>query len=76
MTGAQVALLVVGLAAVGGGVYIMTRPAAGAASKVVVASKPSQSLAGSLISTIGGRALSYGIDNAGSIEDAISDYFS
>jgi hypothetical protein len=69
-----VALLVVGLAAVGGGVYLMTRPAAGSVPKP--APKPSQSLAGSLISQLGGRAISYGIENAGSIEEAISDFFS
>lgn len=75
MTGAQVALIVVGLAVVGGGVFLMTRKPVVVGGGPKPAAKPSQSLAGSLISQLGGRALSYGIDNLGSIEDSISSFF-
>jgi hypothetical protein len=69
-----VALLVGGLVAVGGGVWVFTRTPAVAAR--AAAAKPSTSLAGSLISQIGGRALSTGLNFLeNKLEDSLGSYF-
>ena len=74
MKGWHVAVIVVGLAAVGGTVYLVTRRPA--ATAPLAASKPSQSVAGSLISQIGGRALSQGINYlGGKLEDQLDSLF-
>jgi hypothetical protein len=72
MKGWQVALIVGGLVAVGGGVYVFTRPGQPARA----AARPSQSAAGSLISQIGGRALSQGLNFLeGKLEDNLGSFF-
>jgi len=71
MKGVHVALIVVGLVAVGGAVFVFTRKP-GPLTGPLASSRPSQSVAGSLISQIGGRALSQGINFLGSkLEDSL-----
>lgn len=75
MKGWQVALLVGGLAAAGGVVYLVTRPKAPPPPPAASAARGGSSLqstAGALISQVGGRALSLGIDK---LSDYASDFF-